>query len=76
MGDACSTPGEMRTAYTILIRKSEGKKSLGRSRRKWKKSIELGHERTEFEDVGWIHLAQNRVQWLAFMNTAINRLVP
>jgi hypothetical protein len=38
---ACSTNGEMRNAYRILVGKPEGKRLLGRPRRKWKDNIKM-----------------------------------
>jgi hypothetical protein len=39
MGRACSTNGEARNAYRMLVRKPEGKRSLGRPRRRWVNNI-------------------------------------
>jgi hypothetical protein len=41
MGGACSTNGEKRNAYRILVGKPEGKRPLGRPRRKWVNNIEM-----------------------------------
>jgi hypothetical protein len=41
MGGACSTNGEKRNAYRILVGKPEGKKLLGRSRRRWVDNIKI-----------------------------------
>jgi hypothetical protein len=68
--------GEMRNAYTILVGKPEGKRSLERSRRRWGDNI-----RTNFRDIGWevgewMYLAQDRDQWWVPVNTAMNIQVP
>jgi len=61
----------MRNAYEILVRKPEGKRSLGRSRHRWQ-DIRMDLREVEWEGVNWIHLAQDRDQWRAVVNTVIN----
>jgi hypothetical protein len=41
MGRACSTYGERRGAYRVLVRKPEGKRPLGRSRCRWEDNIKM-----------------------------------
>jgi hypothetical protein len=41
MGGACSAHREMKNAYRILVGKSEGKRQLGRPRRRWEDNIKL-----------------------------------
>jgi hypothetical protein len=41
MGETCSTNGEKRNAYRILVRKPEGKRSLGRPKRRWEDNIRM-----------------------------------
>jgi hypothetical protein len=41
VGMACSTPGEKRSAYKVLVGKPEGKSILGRPRRKWEDNIKI-----------------------------------
>jgi hypothetical protein len=65
----------MRNAYEILVRKPEGKRSLGRSRHRWQ-DIRMDLREVEWEGVNWIHLAQDRDQWRAVVNTVINLRVP
>jgi hypothetical protein len=47
MGRACSTNGEKRNAYRILVGNPEGKRLLGRPRRKWLNNIKM-----DFREVG------------------------
>jgi hypothetical protein len=47
--------GEMRNEYNILVGRPDGKRILGKPRRKWEDNIRI--------DVDWIHLAQDRDQW-------------
>jgi hypothetical protein len=41
MGGACSTNGEKRNAYRLLVEKPEGKRPLGRPRRRWVDNIKI-----------------------------------
>jgi hypothetical protein len=41
MGRACSTNGEMKNAYRILVGKPEGKRQIGRPRRRWEDNIKM-----------------------------------
>jgi hypothetical protein len=55
----------MRNAYSILVRKLEGKRTLGRPRRKWEHNIRMDLREIWREGVKWMHLAQDRDQWQA-----------
>jgi hypothetical protein len=46
--------------YKILVRESEGKRPLGRPRRKWKDNIKKDFTESEWEDVDKIHVLQDR----------------
>jgi len=50
--------GELRTAYNILVGKSEWERSLGKCRCRWEDNIRLDLKETEWEIVDWMHLAQ------------------
>jgi hypothetical protein len=52
--------GEKRNAYRLLVGKPEGKRSLGRSRRRWVDNIRMDLVEVEWGDVDWIGLAQDR----------------
>jgi len=67
--------GEMRNAYHILVGKPEGNRQLRRPRRRWK-YIRIDIREIVWEDVDWMHLAQNRERWRVFVNTAMNLLLP
>jgi hypothetical protein len=60
MGGACSTNGEKRNAYRLLVGKPEGKRPLGRPRRRWVDNIRMDHGEVGWGDVDWIYLAQDR----------------
>jgi hypothetical protein len=66
----------IRHAYKILFRKPEGKRKLGRLRHRWEDNIRMNLRETGWKDVDWIHLAQDRDQWWALVNTVINFWVP
>jgi hypothetical protein len=58
---------EKRNAYRILVGKPEGKRPLGRPRRNRVDNIKI-----EWNGMDWIHLAQDRDQWRALVNTVMN----
>jgi len=67
---------EMRNVYKILVGKSERKIPLGRPRRRWEDNIRMDLREIRWEVVEWIHLAQDRDQWRALVNTLMILLVP
>jgi hypothetical protein len=64
--------GERRCVYRVLVGKPEEKRPLGRPRRRWEDNIELDLREREIDGANWIRLAQDRVQWLAFVNSAMH----
>jgi hypothetical protein len=66
----------MRNAYSILVGKSEGKRPLGRSKRRWENNIRMDLSEIGWKGVDWIHLTLGRDQWLAVVNTVTNFWVP
>jgi hypothetical protein len=61
--------GEIINAYTSFIRKPEGKRPLERYRCRWEDNTKKDHKEMGMEGMDWIHLADDRVQWQALMNT-------
>jgi hypothetical protein len=68
--------GEKRNLYRLLVGRPEGKKPLGRPRRKWMDNIRMGLGEVGWGDVDWIGLAQDRNRWRAPVNSALNLRVP
>jgi hypothetical protein len=68
MGGPCSTNGEKRIAYRLLV----GKRPLGRPRRRWVDNIRMDHGEVGWSDVDWIGLAQDRNRWRAVVNSVLN----
>jgi hypothetical protein len=66
----------MRTAYEVLIGKTAGKRALGRHRRRGEDNIRMDLKERGWEFMDWIHLAQDRDQWQALVNTVMNHWVP
>jgi hypothetical protein len=52
--------GEIRNAYKSLVGRPEGKRPLGRPRRRWKDNNRISLGEIVWEGVDWIHLAQDR----------------
>jgi hypothetical protein len=67
--------GESRNAYRLLVRKPEGKRPLGRPRRRWVDNIRLDLGEVGWGDVDWIGLAYDRDRWRALVNAVMNLLV-
>jgi hypothetical protein len=76
MGGACGAHGGVKCAYNILVGRPEGRRPLGRPRRRWEGNIKMNLSEIGFEDVDWIHLAQDRDRWRALVNTVMNLRVP
>jgi hypothetical protein len=66
--------GEKRNVNTILVGKPEGKRPLGRQRRRWMDNIKIYLNEIGWDGMDWIDLAQDRDQWRALVNTVMNHL--
>jgi hypothetical protein len=64
-----------RNVYRVLMEKPEGKRSLGRPRRRWEDGIRMDLREIGWGSVDWIQLAQDRDRWRALVNTVMNRRV-
>jgi hypothetical protein len=67
---------EGRGVYRVLVGMSEGKRPLGRPRRRWKDNFKMDLREIWIGGANWIQLVQDRVQWRAFLNTVMNLRVP
>jgi hypothetical protein len=62
--------------FRVLVGRPEGKRPLGRLRRRWEDNIMVDLREIGIYGASWIRLAQDRVQWRAFVNTVMNLRVP
>jgi len=68
--------GEKRGVYRILVGKPEGKRPLGRHRRRWKNNVKMDLKEVGCGGMDWIELAQGRDRWRALVNAVMNLWVP
>jgi hypothetical protein len=60
MGGICGTNGGEENAYRILVGQPEGKKPLGRPRRRWVDNIKMELREIGWDSMDWINLAKDR----------------
>jgi len=58
--------------YKVVVGKPEGKRQLGRSRRRREDNIKMNFQEVRFGGMDWIDLAQDRDRWRALVNEAMN----
>jgi hypothetical protein len=58
--------------YRVLVGKPEGKRPLGRPRRRWEYNIKMDQQEVGNRSMDWIELAQDRDRWRALVNAAMN----
>jgi hypothetical protein len=68
--------GEKRNAYRFFVGKPEGKRPLGRPRRRWVDNIKRDLGEVGWSDVDWIGLAKDRNRWRALVNSVLNLQFP
>jgi hypothetical protein len=68
--------GEGRYVYRVLVERPEGKRPLGRSRRRWEDNIKMDLREIGIDGANWLQLAQDGVHLRAFVNTVMNLWVP
>jgi hypothetical protein len=72
MGGACGVYGRGERVYRVMVGRPEGKRPLGRPRRRWEDNIKM-----DLQEVGrgcgdWMEVAQERDRWRALVNTVMN----
>jgi hypothetical protein len=68
--------GEKKNAYGILMGLPEGKRPLGRPRRRWVDNIKMGLTEVGWDGMDWFDVAQDRGKWRALVNTVMNVRIP
>jgi hypothetical protein len=72
VGGACSTYGNGRGVYRVLVGKTVGKRPLGRPKRIWDNNIKMDLQKVGCEGMVWIDLSPVRDGWRAFLNAVMN----
>jgi hypothetical protein len=68
--------GEKRNVYMLLAEKPEGKRPLGRPRRRWINNIKMDLSEIGLSVVDWFGLARDRYRWRTLVNAVMNLRVP
>ena len=68
--------GERSGVYKVLVGKPEGKRTLGRPRRRWEDNIKINLQEVGCGGMDWIELAQDRDKWRALVNVVMNLRIP
>ena len=64
--------GERKCACSVLLVKTEGKRPVGRPRRRWEDNIKMDLQEVGCGGMDWIDLAQDRDRWMVFVNVVMN----
>jgi len=68
--------GEKRGVYRLMVGKPEGRRPMGRPRRRWEDNIKTDFQEVGCGDMDWIELAQDRDRWRVLVNAVVNLRVP
>jgi len=68
--------GDSRGVYRVLVWKLEGKRPLGRPRRRWEDNIKMDLQQEGCGSIDWIELAEHRDRWRTLVNAVMNLRVP
>jgi hypothetical protein len=68
--------GEGKGVYRVLFGRPEGRRPLGRPRRRWEENIKMDRREIGIDGANWIQMAQDRVLWRTFVKTVMNLRVP
>jgi hypothetical protein len=63
-------------AYSVVVGRPEGRRPLGRPRRRWEDNIKMDLQEVGWGSVDWINMAQDRDRWRALVNAVMNLRVP
>jgi hypothetical protein len=67
---------EGRGVYRVLVGRPEGKRPLGRPRRRWEDNIKMDLREIGIDGANWIRLVYDRVQWRACVSTVMKLRIP
>ena len=67
---------ETRGGHRVLVRRPEGKRPLGKPRRRWEDNIKIDLQQVGWGGMDWIDLAQDRDSWRALVKAVMNLQVP
>ena len=76
MGVHVARMGERRGVYRVLVGKPEGKRALGRPRRRWEDNIKMDLQEVGCRGMDWFELAQDRDMWRELVNAVMNLRFP
>jgi hypothetical protein len=68
--------GDGSGVYRVLTGKPEGKRPLGRPRRRWEDNFKMDLQEVECGGMDWVELAQDRYRWQALVNALMDPRVP
>jgi hypothetical protein len=68
--------GDRKCAYRVLVGRPNGRKQLGRPRRRWEDKIKVDLYEVGWGSMNWVVLAQDRDRWRALVNAVMNLRVP
>jgi hypothetical protein len=75
-GYVAAPMGAKKNTHRILVENQEGKRSLGRPRRRWVDNIKIDLRVIECDGIDWIDVAQDRDKWRVLLNTVMKFRVP